>query len=120
MFTKLTATAMLAAIPAMAIGQAPAKPDEDKPVTRIQVSDRLDTDYADLDTDKDGKVVAAEINARLLKGAQSDLAIIRSVQRKMMVLETASRKYASLNVFCLAAQSTPTRSANSKKHFCSP
>ena len=77
MFVRLTAAALLASMSALAIAQEPAKPDEDKPVTRIELSNRLDADYADLDSNKDGKVDAAEINARLLKGAQADLEIIR-------------------------------------------
>ena len=77
MFARLTAAALLASIPAIALAQAPAKADEAKPVTRIELSNRLDSDYADLDANKDGKVDAAEINARLLKGAEADLEIIR-------------------------------------------
>ena len=49
----------------------------DKPITRAQISERLDTDYADLDADKNGKVDTAEINARLKKGAEADLEVIK-------------------------------------------
>jgi Ca2+-binding EF-hand superfamily protein len=77
MFARLTAAALLASIPAIALAQAPAKADEAKPVTRIELSNRLDSDYADLDANKDGKVDAAEIDARLKKSAEADLEIIR-------------------------------------------
>ena len=77
MFARLTAAALLATIPAMALAQDTAAAEESKPVTRIELSDRLDTDYADLDADKDGKVDAAEINARLKKGAEAELEEIK-------------------------------------------
>jgi hypothetical protein len=77
MFARLTAAALLASIPAIALAQPSAKADEAKPVTRIELSNRLDSDYADLDANKDGKVDAAEINARLLKGAEADLEVIK-------------------------------------------
>ena len=77
MIARLTAAALLASIPGAALAQAAADAEEAKPVTRIELSNRLDTDYADLDADKDGKVDAAEINARLKKGAEADLEIIK-------------------------------------------
>jgi len=77
MFARLTAAALLASIPALAAAQAPEQADEARPITRAQISDKLDSDYADLDADKDGKVDAAEIRARLLKGAQADLEVIK-------------------------------------------
>lgn len=77
MYARLTAALLLGAMSAAAMAQAPAKADEDKPITRTQISDKLDADYADLDANKDGKVDAAEINARLKKGAEADLEIIR-------------------------------------------
>ena len=40
-------------------------------MTRREISEKLDTDYADLDADKNGKVNTAEINARLMKGAEA-------------------------------------------------
>jgi Ca2+-binding EF-hand superfamily protein len=76
MFHRLTTALILAAIPAAVMAQAPA-PSEDKPITRAQISERLDTDYADLDADKNGKVDTAEINARLKKGAEADLEVIK-------------------------------------------
>jgi len=77
MFVRLTAAALLASIPAIALAQAPANTGQAKPVTRMELSNRLDKDYADLDANKDGKVGAAEIDARLRKGAQAELEIIR-------------------------------------------
>jgi Ca2+-binding EF-hand superfamily protein len=77
MFVRLTAAALLASLPAIALAQAPAGADDSKPVTRTELSNRLDSDYADLDANKDGKVDAAEINARLLKGAEADLEAIK-------------------------------------------
>ena len=77
MFARLTAAALLATIPAMALAQDTAAAEESKPVTRIELSNRLDTDYTDLDADKDGKVDAAEINARLKKGAEAELEEIK-------------------------------------------
>ena len=77
MYARLTAALLLGAMSAAAMAQAPAKADEDTPITRAQISDKLDADYADLDSNKDGKVDATEINARLKKGAEADLEIIR-------------------------------------------
>ena len=77
MIARLTTAIALAALPAAALAQATAAAPEAKPVSRSQISDRLDADYADLDADKNGKVDAAEINARLKKGAEADLAVIK-------------------------------------------
>ena len=77
MIARLTAAALLASIPAMAMAQAPAGADESKAVTRAELSNRLDSDYADLDGNKDGKVDAAEINARLVKSAEAELEVIK-------------------------------------------
>ena len=77
MFARLTGALVLAALSATAMAQGTATADADKPVTRTQISDKLDADYSDLDADKNGKVDAAEINARLKKGAEADLAIIK-------------------------------------------
>ena len=65
-----------------AAAQEAAKPaaEEAKPITRTQISDKLNADYADLDADKDGKATPAEINARLLKGAEADLAILKKAR----------------------------------------
>ena len=38
--------------------KADEKNDVEKPVTKAEISARLDTDYADMDADKDGKLTA--------------------------------------------------------------
>lgn len=77
MFKRLTAAAVLATIPAMALAQGAATADQSKPVTRTELSTRLDSDYSDLDANKDGKVDSAEINARLVKSAEAELEMIK-------------------------------------------
>ena len=77
MFARLTAAALLASIPALALAQAGAAAEENKPVTRMELSNRLDSDYADLDANKDGKVDTAEINSRLVKSAEAELEVIK-------------------------------------------
>jgi hypothetical protein len=77
MFGRLTAAVLAASIPALALAQAPAETDEAKPVTRTELSSRLDEDYSDLDTNKDGKVDPAEINARLVKSAEAQIELIK-------------------------------------------
>jgi len=77
MFARLTAAALLASLPALALAQGAAQAEETKPVTRTELSNRLDADYADLDANKNGKVDAAEINARLRKDAGARLEIIK-------------------------------------------
>jgi Ca2+-binding EF-hand superfamily protein len=77
MFARLTAAALLASIPAMTLGQDSGAAEDAKPVTRMELSNRLDTDYADLDANKDGKVNATEINARLVKSAEAELEVIK-------------------------------------------
>jgi len=77
MFARLTAAALLASIPAIALAQNAGETEDAKPVTRTQLSNRLDTDYADLDANKDGKVDSAEINARLVKSAEAELEVIK-------------------------------------------
>jgi Ca2+-binding EF-hand superfamily protein len=63
----------LAAVAGVAQAQAPGGVDETKPISRTEVSAKLDADYADLDRDKDGKVSAAEIRARLVKSAETQI-----------------------------------------------
>ena len=77
MFKRLTAAALLASIPGIALAQGAAAADQNKPVTRAELSNRLDADYADLDANKDGKVDAAEINTRLVKSAEAELEMIK-------------------------------------------
>jgi len=75
---RFTLAIALMAIPAMAMAQEPAKSaDEQKPVTRLELNAKLDTDYADLDADKDGRVTPAEINNRLVKSAEAQIAKIK-------------------------------------------
>ena len=81
---KLAACAALAA--ALATGATAQEPaarsaaDEAKPVSRTALSDELNSDYADLDTDKDGRVTGDEIKARLLRKAEADLAVLKSAR----------------------------------------
>src|SRR5687768_8044998 len=67
---NLAACAVLAAaLATAAMAQEPAaRPGAEaaKPVSRTALSDELNSDYADLDTDKDGKVTADEIKTRLV------------------------------------------------------
>lgn len=63
----------MAALPALALAQPSDRIDESKPVTRTEVGAKLDSDYRDLDGDKDGKVTAAEINARIMKSAAAQI-----------------------------------------------
>ena len=73
------ASLALAAIPAVALAQAQpeAKAEAEKPITRAEISAKLDADYADMDADKDGKVTAAEIDARLVKSAEAKVEEIK-------------------------------------------
>jgi hypothetical protein len=71
---------MLAALPAAAAAttvQADDKAEADKPVTKIEISTKLDADYADMDADKDGKLTAAEIDARLVKSAEAKIEALK-------------------------------------------
>ena len=76
MFARVTAALTLAAMPALALAQTPAG-EEGKPITKAELSTKLDADYANLDADKDGKVTAAEINARLKTSAEAELEVIK-------------------------------------------
>jgi len=72
-----------AALPAATAAQEAAKPaaaEEAKPVSRTELSDQLDADYADLDTDKDGKVTGDEIKARLVRKAEADLEVLKKAR----------------------------------------
>ncbi len=72
---RLTTTLLIATSAAALHAQEPAKPaaEEAKPLTKTQISEELNADYADLDADKDGKVTATEINSRLVKSAEAKL-----------------------------------------------
>ena len=76
------AALMLAAVPAAGLAQAAEpeakdKTDVEQPVTKAEISAKLDSDYADMDADKDGKVTAAEIDARLVKSAEAKIELIK-------------------------------------------
>jgi hypothetical protein len=72
------AALLLAALPMAAVAaQQDAKCDVEKPVTKAEVSAKLDADYADMDSNKDGKLTAAEIDARLVKSGQAKIEIIK-------------------------------------------
>ena len=78
MLRPITAALILAAFPAVALAaQGDDKTDVEKPVTRSEVSAKLDADYADMDSDKDGKLTATEIDARLVKSAEAKIEILR-------------------------------------------
>jgi Ca2+-binding EF-hand superfamily protein len=74
--------ALVVALPGAAIAQEAAKPaaEEAKPVSRTELSNELNADYADLDADKDGKVTGAEIEARLMRKAEADLAVLKKAR----------------------------------------
>ncbi|WP_294120739.1 EF-hand domain-containing protein [Sphingomonas sp.] len=77
------AALMLAAMPVAAMAAQPEakaaadKSDVEKPVTRVEISSKLDADFADMDANHDGKVDAAEIDARLVKSAEAKLDAIK-------------------------------------------
>ena len=73
----LMAAAMLSAISAGASAQDAEQKEAPKPVTRTELTTDLDADYADMDTDKDGKVTPAEINTRLVKSAEAKIEVIK-------------------------------------------
>ena len=80
MLRPITAALIFAALPAAATAAQPEAKDPtdvDQPVTKAQISAKLDSDYADMDADKDGKVTEAEIDARLVKSAEAKIELIR-------------------------------------------
>ena len=86
MFFRMTTAALIATLPATALAQEAAKPqarpaaEEAQPVTRLELSDKLNADYADLDADKDGKVTGDEIKARLVRKAEADVAALKKAR----------------------------------------
>ena len=74
MIRRLALATTLALVPATAFAQADT--EQARPIARADISAKLDTDYADLDANKDGKASADEIKARLKKGGEEDLALI--------------------------------------------
>jgi Ca2+-binding EF-hand superfamily protein len=77
MFSRLTAAALLTFVSAPALAQPEVKSDAEKAITKDEISAKLDADYADMDADKDGKVTAAEIDARLVKSAEAKVEEIK-------------------------------------------
>ncbi|HEY0629858.1 MAG TPA: EF-hand domain-containing protein [Sphingomicrobium sp.] len=73
MFKRLTAVSILTAMPALALAQEPTATEQPKPLARSEISTQLDTDYADMDANKDGKVTPVEINTRLVKSAEAKI-----------------------------------------------
>lgn len=80
-FAGIAGLLAVAALPGAVLAQAAARPAEEaKPITRLSISDKLNSDYADLDADKDGKATAEEINARLVKTAEADLEVLKKAR----------------------------------------
>lgn len=78
MVSRLMFAVSVAALPAMIMAQEAARPaEEEKAVTRMELSAELDKDYADLDADSDGKVTPAEINTRLVKSAEAQVELLK-------------------------------------------
>lgn len=72
------AALLLVAMPVAALAaQQEARSDVEKPVTKSEVSAKLDADYADMDTNRDGKLTAAEIDARLVKSAEAKIEMLK-------------------------------------------
>jgi len=77
MIRSITAALILTAIPAATLAAQQEAAEVQKPITKADISAKLDSDYADLDTNKDGKVTAAEIDARLVKSGEEQLAVLK-------------------------------------------
>ena len=111
--------AAMAAGPLMAQEAAkPAAAEEAKPVSRTELSDQLNADYADLDADKDGKVTGDEIKARLLRKAEADIAVLKKARDEAFAkLDTNADGTISRAEFDARAQlptiKDPTEMANS-------
>ena len=71
------ATLMLAAVPAAGLTAQDTKDEVVQPITKAEIGAKLDSDYADMDGDKDGKVTAAEIESRLAKSAAAKIEAIK-------------------------------------------
>ena len=73
---------LCATIPVAAIAQtAPATRPAAETVTRAQITAKLDADYANLDSDKNGKASKAEVEKRIATETASEIAIL--VQRRI-------------------------------------
>ena len=72
------AALMLAAMPmTVTAAQNDEKSDVEKAITKEEISAKLDSDFGDMDGDKDGKVTAAEIDARLVKSAEAKIEALK-------------------------------------------
>ena len=82
MRVRFVGFAIVAALAGQAAAQEAAKPaaEEAKPISRTEISNELDADYADLDGDKDGKVTPQEINSRLVKSAEAKVDVLRKAR----------------------------------------
>ena len=68
------AVLLMATMPAAAwAAQHDEKAEVEKPITKVQIGAKLDSDFADMDADKDGKLTAAEVDARLVKSAEAKI-----------------------------------------------
>ncbi len=77
---KFAAFLILVTAPAFAAAQQAADDAgaaDATPMTRSEISAKLDSDYADLDADKDGKVTSEEINQRLVKSANAKIELMK-------------------------------------------
>ena len=75
--TALSTAALSTAALAQDAGKATAQA---KPISRAELSDELNADYADLDSNKDGKVTSEEIKVRLMRKADADLAVLKKAR----------------------------------------
>lgn len=112
--------ALIAALGGTAVAQEAAKPaaEEAKPVSRTELSDELNADYADLDGDKNGKVTGEEIKARLVRKAEADLAVLKKARDEAFArLDTDNNGTISKTEFearaPLPTMKDPTELANS-------
>jgi len=115
MLGKLTIGLLLTAPSAAALAQADAAPD--KPVTRTELTARLDSDYSDLDADKDGKVSSAEIENRLKISAAAKIEALKKARDETFAkLDTNGDGSVSRAEFDARAQ-LPTPEAPDPKPF---
>lgn len=94
MIRRLSLAAAFALVSTAAFAQSDT--EQAKPISRADISAKLDSDYADLDANKDGKASADEIKARLKKGVEEDLAVI-SKQRDATFAKFDSNKDGSIS-----------------------
>jgi Ca2+-binding EF-hand superfamily protein len=80
MMTRNILALLCAMIPAAAVAQTAPAPQSAPAVTRAQVTAKLDADYANLDSDKNGKASKAEVEKRIATETAAELAAL--VQRR--------------------------------------